>query len=69
MVVSFFIADEVIQISSLFPYSVQMVPQTVIYFTVYDQLKVRFGYVDGQTSILAPLAAGVMSRCMLFTLV
>ena len=40
-----------------------MVPQTVIYFTAYDQLKVRFGHVDGQRDLFAPLMAGISARC------
>uniref|UniRef100_T2M9G7 Solute carrier family 25 member 40 n=1 Tax=Hydra vulgaris TaxID=6087 RepID=T2M9G7_HYDVU len=46
----------------LSPYLVQMVPQTVIYFTAYDQLKVKFGYVEGKASVIAPLSAGVTAR-------
>ena len=45
---------------------VQMVPQTVIYFTAYDQLKVRFGHVEGETSLMAPLTAGVTARCKFY---
>lgn len=44
------------------PTLIQMVPQTVIYFTAYDQLKVRFGHVEGQTGFGAPMLAGVTSR-------
>lgn len=51
----------------LFSFSIQMVPQTVIYFTAYDQLKVRFGHVEGQTGFGAPMLAGVTSRCMSFS--
>lgn len=45
-----------------FPTLVQMVPQTVVYFTAYDQLKVKFGFVPGKQNILPPLAAGISAR-------
>jgi len=46
----------------LSPALIQMIPQTVIYFTAYDQLKLKFGYVAGEKNILSPLAAGVTAR-------
>lgn len=46
----------------LAPTLVQMVPQTVIYFTVYDQLKVKFGYVPGEQNVIPPFTAGVTAR-------
>ncbi len=41
---------------------VMMVPQTVVYFTAYDQLKTRFGLVEGQQNIYAPMCAGMSAR-------
>lgn len=41
---------------------VMMVPQTVVYFTVYDQLKTRFGLVEGQQNYVAPMLAGMSAR-------
>jgi len=46
----------------LSPTLVMMVPQTVIYFTVYDKLKWRLGLVEGQKNLTAPLVAGVSAR-------
>jgi len=46
----------------LSPTLIQMVPQTVIYFTAYDQLKYHFGHIEGQAGLVAPLAAGVTAR-------
>jgi len=46
----------------LSPTLIQMVPQTVMYFTVYDQLKVKFGYVPGHQNVLPSLAGGVSAR-------
>ena len=45
-------------------FSLQSVPQTVMYFTAYDQLKVKFGYVPGEKNIIPPLTAGVCARGM-----
>ena len=42
---------------------VQMLPQTVIYYTAYDQLKMRIGFKEGQQNFVAPLVSGVTSRC------
>ena len=44
------------------PTLVQMVPQTVIYFTAYDHLKLQFGYVQGETNVVASLCAGAVGR-------
>eukprot|EP00794_Sanderia_malayensis_P003368 gene3368-3857_t len=41
---------------------VMMVPQTVVYFTAYDQLKARLGLTDGQQNIYAPMLAGMSAR-------
>jgi len=46
----------------LTPTLVQMVPQTVIYFTVYDRLKLKFGYVTGEKNVLPSFNAGVTAR-------
>lgn len=46
----------------LSPTLIQMLPQTVIYYTMYDQLKVRLGFVDGENNVSAPLLSGVISR-------
>jgi len=46
----------------LSPTLIQMVPQTVVYFTAYDQLKVKFGYNPGEQNIIPPLIAGVCAR-------
>ena len=39
-----------------------MVPQTVVYFTAYDQLKLKFGYVSGEQNVIPSLSAGVSAR-------
>eukprot|EP00112_Aurelia_sp_Birch-Aquarium-sp1_P000915 Seg109.5 transcript_id=Seg109.5/GoldUCD/mRNA.D3Y31 product="Solute carrier family 25 member 40" protein_id=Seg109.5/GoldUCD/D3Y31 len=41
---------------------VMMVPQTVVYFTAYDQLKVRLGLTQGQHNMYAPMVAGMSAR-------
>ena len=46
----------------LTPTLVQMVPQTVIYFTVYDRLKLKFGYIPGEKNVLPSFNAGVTAR-------
>ena len=40
-----------------------MLPQTVIYYTAYDQLKMFIGFKEGQHNFVAPLISGVTSRC------
>lgn len=40
-----------------------MLPQTIIYYTAYDQIKMRLGFVDGQQNFIAPIVSGVTSRC------
>ena len=47
---------------SIYSYRLMAVPSTVVYFTSYDQLKVRFGLVEGETHIVAPMMAGMISR-------
>lgn len=39
-----------------------MVPQTVVYFTAYDQLKVQLGLTQGQHNLYAPMVAGMSAR-------
>lgn len=40
------------------------VPNTVVYFTSYDQLKLAFGYKNGQkNSKLIPFMCGGIARC------
>lgn len=38
------------------------VPNTMIYFTLYDQLKVKYGFVEGQQNVWLPMFAGVTAR-------
>lgn len=39
------------------------VPATVVYFTVYDQLKYKMGYLESDLSTLhIPMLAGCMAR-------
>ena len=51
------------------PTLVMAVPMTVIYYTTYDQLKSVFGFRPDQSSIIAPLLAGSISRTLAVTLV
>lgn len=46
----------------LSPTLVMMVPQTVVYFTAYDKLKMRLGYRDGESCLFIPLLSGVLAR-------
>jgi len=41
---------------------VQMLPQTVIYYTAYDQMKVWLGFMEGKQNVSSTLVAGVTSR-------
>ena len=47
------------------------VPNTMIYFTLYDQLKVMYGFVEGQENIWSPMCAGITARSkhLLFSVV
>ena len=38
------------------------VPNTMIYFTLYDQLKVMYGFVEGQENVWSPMFAGITAR-------
>ena len=45
------------------------VPNTMIYFTLYDQLKVMYGFVEGQENVWSPMCAGITARsknCILY---
>lgn len=53
----------------LSPSLVMAVPMTVIYYTSYDQLKVKFGFRHSKRNIVAPLTAGVISRTLAVTCV
>ncbi len=53
--------------AGLSPTLIMAVPATVIYFTMYDQLKVLFGFRPGETNILAPLLGGSISRTIAVT--
>lgn len=53
----------------LSPTLVMAVPATVIYYTGYDQLKVLFGFKEGQRNYLAPALAGTMARTVAVTAV
>ena len=51
----------------LSPTLAMAVPATVIYYTSYDQLKVKLGFKHNQTNVLAPLLAGSVSRTIAVT--
>lgn len=53
----------------LSPTLVMAVPLTVIYYTAYDQLKVRFGFKAGQRNVIAPLFSGIIARTVAVTVV
>lgn len=48
----------------LSPTLLMAVPSTVIYYTMYDQLKVRFGFRPDRRNLNAVISAGVLSRTM-----
>lgn len=48
--------------SGLAPAMVMSVPATVIYFTMYDQLKVVYGFKQGENNILSPMFSGMSAR-------
>lgn len=41
---------------------VMAVPNTMIYFTLYDQLKVMLGFVEGEENVWSPMFAGTTAR-------
>lgn len=49
------------------PTLVMAVPNTVIYFTLYDQLKVMYGFVEGQENVWSPMCAGITARTISIT--
>ena len=53
----------------LSPTLLMAVPLTVIYYTVYDQLKVKFGFKPMERNVTAPLVAGVIARSVAVTVV
>ena len=53
----------------LSPTLLMAVPATVIYYTGYDQLKVVFGFKEGQKNLLAPAFAGSIARTVAVTAV
>ena len=53
----------------LSPTMAMAVPATVIYYTGYDQLKVKFGFRPDRRNILAPLLAGSLARTVAVTAV
>lgn len=42
--------------------SVMAIPNTMIYFTLYDQLKVMYGFEEGQKNVWSPMFAGITAR-------
>ncbi|XP_058960078.1 mitochondrial glutathione transporter SLC25A40 isoform X1 [Pocillopora verrucosa] len=44
------------------PTLVMAVPNTMIYFTLYDQLKVVYGFKEGEENFWSPMCAGVTAR-------
>lgn len=46
----------------LSPTLLMAVPSTVIYYSTYDMLKVKFGFKPEQVNIVAPLLAGSLAR-------
>lgn len=53
----------------LSPTLIMAVPMTVIYYTAYDQLKLSFGFREGQRSFFAPAFAGSIARLIAVTTV
>ena len=45
--------------------SVMAVPNTMIYFTLYDQLKVVYGFQAGETNVWSPILSGSTARSRL----
>ena len=53
--------------AGLSPTLLMAVPATIIYFTMYDQLKVLFGFQSGKKNILAPMLGGSIARTIAVT--
>lgn len=51
----------------LSPTLLMAVPATVIYYTTYDQLKIRLGFQSGERNYMAPLLAGSIGRTIAVT--
>ena len=51
-----------IVISVFLSIRVMAVPTTVIYYTLYDHLKLAFGFKEGETNVWSPLLAGISGR-------
>ncbi|XP_068670517.1 mitochondrial glutathione transporter SLC25A40-like isoform X2 [Montipora foliosa] len=49
------------------PTLVMAVPNTMIYFTLYDQLKVMYGFVEGEENLWSPMFAGTTARTISIT--
>jgi len=47
--------------------SVMAIPNTMIYFTLYDQLKVMYGFEEGQKNVWSPMFAGITARSKIST--
>ena len=43
------------------------IPNTMIYFTLYDQLKVMYGFEEGQKNVWSPMFAGITARSKIFS--
>lgn len=43
------------------------IPNTMIYFTLYDQLKVMYGFEEGQKNVWSPMFAGITARSKIST--
>ena len=55
--------------NGLSPTLAMAVPATVIYYTAYDQLKVKFGFKPDQINFQAPLFAGSIARTTAVTVI
>lgn len=53
--------------AGLSPTLLMAVPATIIYFTMYDQLKALFGFRPAETNVLAPVLGGSISRTIAVT--
>lgn len=51
----------------LSPTLLMAVPATVIYYSGYDQLKVLFGFKEGQRNVFSPALAGMTARTVAVT--
>ncbi|EDO43626.1 predicted protein [Nematostella vectensis] len=51
------------------PTMVMAVPNTVIYFTLYDQLKISYGFKNNETNLWSPMLAGITARTISVTVI